>query len=116
MMQYLVVFTPNEKFATEGRPTDFATKELEEQAEVRVQYARGNARQVWALESASRDQIRGGVILYEAESLAVLQALIDHFPLVAANYAQYEILPIAPHAAFQPRAKETETQGKNDPN
>ena len=103
-MQYLVVFTPNEKFATEGRPADFAATELEERAEVRVQYASEGARQVWALESTGRDEIIGGVILYEAESPAALQTLIDHFPLVKADYAKYEILSVAPHAAFKPQA------------
>ena len=102
-MQYLVVFTPNEKFVIEGRPADFAAKEVEEQAEVRVQYTDGVARQVWALESTNRDQIHGGIILYEADSPTTLQALIDHFPLIKADYAKYEILPIAPHAAFKPQ-------------
>ena len=77
---------------------------MEEQAEVRVQYTGGSLRQVWALESPSRDQILGGVILYEAESPSALQGLIDHFPLVKADYAKYEIFPIAPHAAFKPQS------------
>ena len=98
-MQYLVIFTPNKKFENEGMPSDFAEVELKEQAQVRVLYAGGGARQVWALETKSR----GGVILFEADSPSQLQEMIDSFPLVKAEYAEYQILPLAPHAAFKPK-------------
>ena len=101
-MQYLVVFTPNKKFATEGMPADFAEKELQEQAEVRVQYAGGGARQVWALKDG--DKILGGVILYEAESREHVQEMIDSFPLLKADYAEAQVHTLAPHAAFKPKS------------
>ena len=103
-MQYLVVFTPKTKFETEGTPADFPQKELEEQAQVRVLYAAGEARQVWALLKDDGKSIAGGVILYEAESPKNLQRMIDGFPLVQADYADYRILPLAPHAAFKPKS------------
>ena len=102
-MQYLVVFRPIDKFQTEGRPADFQEKELEEQAQVRVLYAGGGARQVWALETEARDSILGGVILFEARTPESLREMIESFPLVKANYAGYEILPLSPHAAFKPK-------------
>lgn len=46
IMQYLVIFTPMKKFATEGMPSDFMEKEEQEQAQVRVLYAGGGLRQV----------------------------------------------------------------------
>jgi len=95
-MQYLVIFTPKEQFGTDGMPADFAETELKEQAQVRVLYAGGGARQVWALETKTR----GGLILFEAESPAHLQEMIDSFPLIKADYADYRVLPLAPHAAF----------------
>ena len=101
-MQYLVVFTPNKKFETEGMPADFPEKELQEQAEVRVQYAGGGARQVWALKD--EDKIIGGVILYEVESRKHLQEMIDSFPLLKADYAEPQVFALAPHAAFTPKS------------
>ncbi len=47
-MQYLVIFTPKKKFETDGMPADFMERELQEQAQVRVLYAGGGLRQVWA--------------------------------------------------------------------
>ncbi|MEH1900667.1 MAG: muconolactone Delta-isomerase family protein [Nostoc sp.] len=99
-MQYLVIFTPNKKFETDGVPSDFAETELKEQAQVRVLYAGGGARQVWALDTKTR----GGVILFEAESPEHLQEMIDSFPLIKADYADYQILPLAPHAAFSKKS------------
>ncbi len=98
-MQFLVVFTPNPRFADEGMPADFADRELEEQAQVRVLYAGGGLRQVWALDT----QTRGGVVLFEAESPEHLRTMIDSFPLIKHHYAQPQIFPLAPHAAFQPK-------------
>ena len=102
-MQFFVIFTPNKKFETEGMPADFADLELREQAQVRVLYAGGGARQVWALKSPD-GKILGGTILFEAESREHLQEMIDSFPLVQADYAGYQILTLAPHAAFMPKS------------
>ncbi len=35
-MQYLVIFSPKQKFQTDGMPSDFMEMELKEQAQVRV--------------------------------------------------------------------------------
>ena len=97
-MQYLVIFTPKEEFRTEGMPSDFAATELQEQAQTRVLYAGNELRQVWA--KVPREH--GAVTLFEAETPGKLQSLIESFPLIQAKYADFEILPLQPHAAFLP--------------
>lgn len=97
-MQYVVIFSLKKKFKTEGMPHDFVEKELEEQEHVRVLYAEGGLREVWA----QVPKTLGGVILFEAESLEHLQKMIDGFPLVNSEYADYLITPLQPHAAFMP--------------
>lgn len=97
-MQYLVIFTPKKQFETEGVPADFMEQEQQEQANVRVLYAGGGLRQVWA----QVPKTRGGVILFEAESPQQLQEMIDSFPLIKSNYADSQIVPLQPHAAFMP--------------
>ncbi len=103
-MQYLVIFTPKQKFETEGIPSDFEQQELAEQAQVRVLYAEGGLRQVWA----KVPKTHGGIIVFEAESPNHLQTMIDSFPLVKHEYADFQIMPLQPHAAFMP----PETGGK----
>ena len=97
-MQAIVIFSLKKKFETEGIPHDFMEKELKEQAQVRVLYAEGGLRQVWA----KVPRTLGGVILFEADSPKHLQQMIDGFPLVKAEYADYQITPLQPHAAFMP--------------
>ncbi len=97
-MQYLVIFSPKKQFGTEGLPPDFMEKEQQEQAQVRVLYAGGGLRQVWA----QVPRTHGGVILFEAESAEHLQEMISSFPLIKANYADAQIVPIQQHAAFMP--------------
>lgn len=97
-MQYLVIFSPKQKFQTDGMPSDFMEMELKEQAQVRVLYAEGSLRQVWA----QVPKTHGGVILFEAESPQHLQEKIDSFPLVKADYADFQSVPLQPHAAFMP--------------
>ncbi len=63
-MQYLVILSPNKKFATTGMPPDVMDKEQQKQAQVRVLYANGGLRQVWA----QVPRTHGGVILFEADS------------------------------------------------
>ena len=95
-MQYLVVFMPKKKFATEGVPADFMEQELKEQAQARVLYAEGGLRQVWALDTKEK----GAVVLFEAASPDHLQRMIESFPLIKVDYADYQVLPIAPYPAF----------------
>ncbi len=97
-MQYLVIFTPHEKFKTEGVPADFMERELQEEAQVRVLYAGNGLRQVWA----KVPETLGAVTVFEAESPQHLQEMIDSFPLVKLDYCQYQITPLKPHAAFMP--------------
>jgi len=97
-MQYLVIFTPKERFATEGMPSDFMDKEKQEQAQVRELYASGGLRQVWA----QVPRTLGGVVLFEAESSHDLEKMINSFPLVKADYADPKIVPLQQHAAFMP--------------
>jgi len=97
-MQYLVIFTPMKKFATEGMSPDFMEKEEQEQAQVRVLYAGGGLRQVWA----QVPRTHGGVVLFEANSSDHLQEMIHSFPLVKAKYAEFQIVPLQQHASFMP--------------
>lgn len=87
-MQYMVIFTPAARFATEGLPPDFWDVELEEQAQAqaRVLYADGRLRQTWAL--GGPDQ-HGAVVLFEAEDREDLEAAIVTFPFVKLDYCQY---------------------------
>lgn len=95
-MQYLVIFTPKQKFETDGIPSDFQKQELEEQAQAQVLYAEGCLRQVWALDTKTR----GAAVIFESESPEHLQKAINSFPLIQVDYADYQILPLAPYPAF----------------
>lgn len=95
-MQYLVIFTPKQKFETDGVPSDFPQRELEEEGQAQVLYAEGGLRQVWALDTKNR----GAAVLFEAESPEHLQKMIDSFPLIKIDYADYQVLPLAPYPAF----------------
>ncbi len=106
-MQYLVSFTPNRKFETEGTPADFAEREIEERAQTRVLYAAGELRQVWAhvegqAPEGQAPKILGAIGIFEAESPNHLQEMIHSFPLVKLDYAEPQIMPLQPHSAFMP--------------
>lgn len=95
-MQYLVIFASNPKFKTDGIPSDFQQRELEDEAQVQVLYMEGGLRQAWAIDTKDH----GAVVLFEAESLEHLQKMIDNFPLVKLDYSNPQILPLAPYPAF----------------
>ena len=95
-MQYLVIFTPKQRFESEGLPADFPKLEKEEQEQARVLYMEDGLRQVWALDTKTK----GAVVLFEAESPAGLQKMIDSFSLIKVDYADYQIWPLAPYPAF----------------
>ncbi len=95
-MQYFVIFTPKKKFATKGMPADFMEMEIKEQAQAQVLYAEGGLRQVWALDTMEK----GAAVLFEATSPDHLQQMIDSFPLIEVDYADYQALPLAPYPAF----------------
>lgn len=95
-MQYIVIFTPKQKFATEGMPADFPKMEQEEEKQAQVLYGEGGLRQVWALDVKTR----GAAVLFEAKSPEELQRMIDTFPLIKADYADYQIWPLAPYPGF----------------
>lgn len=95
-MQYLAIFTPKKKFAAEGMPADFMEMEMKEQTQAQVLYAEGGLRQVWALDTKEK----GAAVLFEATSPDHLQRMIDSFPLIEVDYADYQVLPLAPYPAF----------------
>lgn len=95
-MQYLVIFTPKKKFETEGMPADFAKQEHEEEEQAQVLYTTGGLRQVWALDTKNK----GAAYLFEAASPSALQTMIDSFPLIKVDYADYQISPLAPYSGF----------------
>ena len=95
-MQSLVIFTPKQKFQTEGMPSDFAEQEAAEEVQAQVLYGQGGLRQVWALNIKSK----GAAVLFEAASNDELKTMIDSFPLIKLDYADYQIWPLAPYPAF----------------
>ncbi len=95
-MQYLVIFTPKQKFETEGMPADFPKLEQEEEEQAQDLYMEGGMRQVWALDTKTK----GAAVLFEAESPKDLQKMIDSFPLIKVDYADYQIWPLAPYPFF----------------
>ena len=95
-MQYLVIFTPKEKFESEGIPSDFVKLEKEEEEQAQVLYTEGGPRQVWTLDIKSK----GAAGLFEADSPSNRQKMIDTFPLIKVDYADYRILPLAPYPGF----------------
>ena len=95
-MQYLVIFTLKQKFQTEGIPSDFPQIEQQEEEQAQDLYMEGGLRQVWALDTKAK----GAAVLFEAESPKDLQKMIDSFPLIKVDYADYQIWPLAPYPAF----------------
>ncbi|GAA6623598.1 muconolactone Delta-isomerase family protein [Scytonema sp. NUACC26] len=95
-MQYLVIFTPKQKFGTSEMPSDFPQLLLEEEARAKDLYMEGLLRQSWVL--GKRD--RGAAVLFEAESPKHIQEIIDSFPLIEADYSNTQIFPLAPDPAF----------------
>ena len=95
-MQYFVIFTPKQKFQTEGMPSDFPKIEQQEEEQAQDLYMEGGLRQVWALDTKTK----GAAVLFEAESPKDLQKMIDSFPLIKVDYADYQIWPLAPYPVF----------------
>ena len=95
-MEYLIIFTPKKRFETEGTPPDFPEREREEEDQAQVLYGEGGLRQVWALDVKTK----GAAVLFEAGSPGELQAMIDSFPLIKVDYADYQVWPLAPYPAF----------------
>lgn len=95
-MQYLVIFTTKQKFETEGMPADFEERHLEELAQGRVLYAQGDLRQSWELDMNPH----GAAMIFEAESPEQLQGMIDSFPHIKNDYADYQVFPLKPDPAY----------------
>ena len=95
-MQYLVIFTPKHAAGSSGPPADFAEQEEKEERQAQVLYKQGGLRQLWAIDSKDR----GAVVLFEADSPDHLQTMIDSFPLIQVDYAEYKIYLLAPYPAF----------------
>lgn len=91
-MQYLVIFTPKPG----PPPDDFAKRDAEEEAQARVLYREGGLRHGWALASPER----GAAVVFEAASTDDLQRMIDSFPLIQKDYADYQIHRLAPYPGF----------------
>ena len=95
-MQYLVVFTPKKRFEVVGVPDEFPKLLPLEEARAKELYAQGALRQSWVLGKREK----GAACLFEAESPAHLQEIIDSFPLIQKSYSDYEIFPLAPDPVF----------------
>ena len=95
-MQYFVIFTPKQKFQTEGTPADFPQMEQKEEEQAQDLYMGGGLRQVWALDIKTK----GAAVLFEAASPEELQKMIDTFPLIKVDYADYQVWPLAPYPGF----------------
>ena len=99
-MQYLVIFQPKQKFQTEGTPDDFPKVEEAEEEQAQDLYMGGGLRQVWALDTKTR----GAACLFEAKDSASLQKMIDTFPLIKVDYADYQVYPLAPYPGFKKKS------------
>ena len=97
-MQFLVIFTNKPEFATDGPPAGFAERMAEDAARLRVLYAEGSLRQVWALDRPEH----GGAALLEADSADHARDLLATVPLVKIDYNDYELFPLAPYPGFAP--------------
>ena len=95
-MQYLVIFTPKQKFGSDEMPSDFPQLLREEEARAKDLYMEGLLRQSWVL--GKRDH--GAAVLFEAESPEHLQEIINSFPLIKADYSNTQVFPLAPDPAF----------------
>ncbi len=95
-MQFLVVFQPKDKFRTQGPPADLAQVELAEQVQAKALYKSGGIRQIWGLKREGK----GAVGLFEAASIEELQSMVASFPMVQKDYADHEVFPLGPFAAF----------------
>lgn len=95
-MQYLVIFSPEQEYGSEGAPADFLEIELQEQAQTRVLYGDGSLRQVWALQPKGS----GAAVIFEANSPEHLESVIRSFPLIKVGYSGYQVFQLAPHPAF----------------
>ena len=95
-MQHLVIFALKEKFETDVMPNDFADMEMKEEAQAQILYAKVGICQIWALDRKQK----GTAVPFGAASINHLQRMINSFPLIKVNYADYQILPLAPYPAF----------------
>lgn len=99
-MQYIVIFTPRKKFEKAGMPSDFPKLLKEEGAHAQALYGEGLLRQTWVLGT----QDKGAVVLFEAKSPAHLQEIVDSFPLIKADYSDYQVVPLAPDPVFEKKS------------
>ena len=91
-MQYLVISAPKTKFETDGMAADVIEMEIKQQAQTQVLSAKCGLRQVWALDRKQE----GAAVLFAAASTDHLQQMIDSSPLITVDYADYQLLPLAP--------------------
>lgn len=100
-MQYLVIFTTQRKFETEGMPADFKEEHVKELVQGQVLYAQGLLRQSWELDLEQLDSKQhGAACIFEADSTRHLQGMIDSFPNVQTNYVDYQVFPLKPDPAY----------------
>jgi muconolactone delta-isomerase len=95
-MQFIAITRRRtEKFSDE----EFA-KRIETEAEhARQLYADGVLRQIW-----HRADVRGAVLMLEANSEAEARGAVEHLPLYQAGMLELFILvPMKPYAGFGPR-------------
>lgn len=72
---------------------------LEDEAEaVRTLYAEGIVRNAW-----SREDVLGGCLLIEANSLDEANGALRRLPLVAKRMAELRIIPLKSYRGFGPR-------------
>jgi muconolactone delta-isomerase len=64
---------------------------LEEVKVVTRQYVEGKLEQFWR-----REDGKGGVLLYDTESLEEAEALVKALPLTQAEFLTYELIPLGP--------------------
>lgn len=96
-MQFLAITRRRtEQFSEE----EFSKRIGPEQEHARQLYADGVLRQIW-----HRGDVKGAVLLLEADAETSARAAVEHSPLYQAGMLELVILvPMKPYAGFGPRA------------
>ena len=98
-MQFLAITRRRmEQFSDE----EFAQRIEAEQEHARMAYSKGHLRQIW-----HRGDVKGAVLMLEADSETAARSIVEHLPLYQAGMLELVMLvPLKPYAGFGPRNKQ----------
>ena len=97
-MQYIAITRRRtEQFSDE----EFAARIAAEQEHARTLYSENKLRQIW-----HRGDVKGAVLMLEADSESNARAMVEHLPLYQAGMLELVLLvPLKPYAGFGPQSK-----------